>query len=363
MSLVRRSSHGGARTGFVYAAGQQLRLNGRQWVQHGATIYGWGFDNRAAVVTLAKQAGLNTLEVVNFESNFNDLSTSMAESTWTRIDDLLARCRTAGLKMLLNLSGYYHSLMAAGQKPTTTDWNTYLSFVANRMNTVNGVIYKNDNTICKIELVGEIDAPNYSTALRGTTAETTAFFSRSLGQLRTLVPRHVISTGGFSYLDDPGSGIDWQTIMADPNCMTCDVELNSTPDRNTAVPNVASYAASIGKPWFLAAFSSCQGTSQFTGDVDHWPDDASMASHFDDCYKIARASGAASPAPTNAACGAHFWNFGNTPAGSGNCDISPNYPLTYAKVQQYAPAPTRAGGIGGGGGVGATPLGTGPLGS
>lgn len=349
---------GRSRRGFVYVRGPQLWLNGRPWTQHGATVYGWGFDNRAALITLAQQAGLNCIEVVNFESTFQDLSTSMAESTWTRIDDLLARCRNAGLKMLLNLSGYYHSLVAAGQKPTTTDWNTYLTFVTNRVNTLNGVRYKYDPTIAKIELVGEIDAPNYSTPLRGTTQETTDFFNRSLRQLRALTTRHVISTGGFSYLNDSGSGIDWQTIMADPYNQTCDVELNSFPERNIAIPNVAAYALSIGKPWFLAAFSSCQGSSQFTGDANHWPTDTDMAAHFDDMYKVARAAGADAPAPSNAACGAHFWNLGATPAGAGNCDISQNYPLTFAKVQQWAPAAVISGG-----GFGNTPIGTGTLGS
>lgn len=351
---------GRSRRGFVYVRGAQLWLDGRPWVQHGATVYGWGFDNRAAVITLAVQAGLNCIEVVNFEYVFNDVTTSMSESTWTRIDDLVARARTAGLKVMLNLSGYYHSLMAAGTKPTTADWTTYLTFVTNRVNTVNGVKYRFDPTIARVILVGEIDAPNYSTPLRGTTQQTTDFYNRTLRQLRALDTRHVISTGGFAYLDDAGSGIDYQTIMADTFNQICDVELNSFPDRNTAVPNVAAYALTIGKPWFLAAFSSCQGTSGFTGDANNWPTDTDMAAHFDDCYKIVRASGAAAPAPTNAACGAHFWNLGQTPAGVGNCDISPNYPLTFAKVQQYAPtAPPSSGG----GGFGVTPVGTGPLGS
>lgn len=347
MTLVgrRASGFGSTRTGWVYVAGQQLRLNGQQWIQHGATVYGWGMDNRAALVNLAVTAGLNCVEPVNFEYVFNDLSTSMSESTWTRVDDLLARCRTAGIKLMLNLSGYYHSLAAAGQSPANVDWNTYLTFVTNRVNTVNGIRYRDDNTIARIILVGEIAAPNYASPEGVTTAETTAFFSRSLAQLRTLAPRHVISSGGFSYLNDPGSGIDWQTIMADPNCQLCEVELNSHPDRDDAVPPVAAYAESIGKPWFLSAFSSCQGTSGVGGDINNWETDTLMAAHFEDCYRIARAAGAAAPAPTNAAAGAHFWNLGQTAAQVGNCDISPNYPLTFAKVQQWAPTP--AGGSGG----------------
>jgi hypothetical protein len=345
--------------GFVSVSGQQLMLNGQQWIQHGATVYGWGMNNRSALISLAQSAGLNCIEPVNFESNFNDVSTSMTEATWVPIDDLLARCRTAGLKLLLNLSGYGHSLAANGQKPTNVDWNTYLSFVMNRVNTINGITYKNDNTIAKIELYGEVAAPNYSEPMRGTTAETTAFFSRTLGQLRALTSNHVISTGGFSYLDSDSSGIDWQTIMSGVNNQICDIEINSMPDRNIAVPNVAAYAVSIGKPWFLAAFSSCQGVAGFGGDANHWANDSLMADHFEDCYRIARAANATAPAPSNAACGAHFWNLGQTPAQDQNCDISPNYPLTFAKVQQWAPVPPS----GGSGGVGATPLGTGQLGN
>lgn len=357
-SSRRRS--GGNFSGFVYVNGQQLALNGAPFSMHGATTYGWALDNRASAVSLALDAKLTVLEVVNFESTFNDLSTTMSESTWTRIDDMLARCRNAGLKVLLNLSGYGHSLAAAGTKPATADWGTYLSFVMNRVNTINGLTYKNDTAIAKIELYGEIAAPNYSDPMRGTTAETTAFFSRSLGQLRALTSNHVISTGGFSYLNDPNSGIDWQTIMSGTYNQVCDIELNSFPDRDVAVYNVAAYAASIGKPWFLAAFSSCQGTSGFTGDANHWPTDTDMAAHFEDCYRLAYSPGTATapaPASNNPACGAHFWNLGATPAGAGNCDISHNYPLTFAKVQQWSPVVPPSGQ-----GFSTSPLGTGPLG-
>jgi hypothetical protein len=342
--------------GFVYAQGRQTLLDGAPFVMHGATVYGWGIDNRAALINLALQARLNMIEPVNFESTFHDLSTSMSESTWTRIDDLLDRCRTAGLKLLLNLSGYGHSLAAAGQKPATTDWGAFLTFVMNRVNTVNGRRYRDDNTIAKIEVYGEIEAPNYAEPMRSTTAETTAFFARTLRQLRALTSSHLISTGGFSYLDTENSGIDYQTIMADPYNQTCDVEINSFPDRDVAVPKVAAYAGQIGKPWFLAAFSSCQGAAGFTGDANHWADDAAMAGHLDDCYRIARAQGATAPAPTYPACGAHFWNLAQTAAATGNCDISPNYPLSFAKVQQWSPLPAPAGGLG------TAPLGVGPLG-
>jgi hypothetical protein len=346
------------RRGFVKVDRQSLTLGGEPYRMHGATTYAQ-LSNVAGLVSLAGQAGLTVLEAVEFEAGpWRDLSTVMTEATWTRIDNLIAACRTAGLKVLINLSSYGHILAANGTKPTTHNWASYLQFVTGRVNTVTGVRYRDDPTIAKWQVYAEIDAPNYSAPQRGTTAETTAFFARTIRQLRDLAPNHVVSSGGFSYINDPGSGIDWQTIMSDPLNQVCDIEINSTPDRDVAVPAVAAHAATLGKPWFLSAFSSCQGTPGFEGDANHYPTDTLMAAHFEDVYRLAyNPATATTPAPAQAACGAHFWNLANTPAVVNNCDIGEQYPATLAKARQWSPTPTSAGGLG------TAPLGTSPLGS
>jgi hypothetical protein len=284
-------------------------------------------------VALAKEAGLNTLEIVEFEHQYHALSDTVSESTWRTVDAFIAAAGRSGLHVVLNLSSYGQSLMAAGQKPTTADWGPYLRYVVNRVNTQTGVRYGDDPTIAMIELYGEIDAPNYSVALRGTTAETTAFFARTLRELKALDPNHVISTGGFSYINDPNSGINWKTIVADPNNATCDVEVNSFYDRDISVPELSDYCRQLGKPWFLSAWSSCDGTKWSSVDSNDWSNDVSMAAHAQDMYAEASGRAATWPGPAMPAVGTDFWNLGTEPIHNGTCDIGPQFPQTFAAVR------------------------------
>lgn len=322
--------------GFVAVCGMQLCLNGKPFVVHGATTYGQ-LDDPAKEVALAKDLGLNVLEIVHYERTYRSLAETMSEATWTRVDAFIAAAKQQDIRIVLNLSSYSQSLQAAGRKPTTTDWQPFLQFVANRVNTKTGITYKEEPAIAMVKLVGEIDAPNYSVSTRGTTAETTAFFKRTLAQWKALDKNHLVSTGGFSYINDANSGIDWKTIMADANNDMCDIEINSYPDRNISVPAVASYCKQIGKPWFLAAWSACLGAKDFADDINHWPNDTDMAAHARAMYAIARNDNPAAPAPAIAAVGTNFWNLGAVPARQGSCDIGPQFPLTQAVVKSYAP--------------------------
>lgn len=326
----------GVGNNFVQVCGLQLCLNGTSFIVHGATTYGQ-LDNAANEVALAKQAKLNTLELVEYEQNYHDLNSTMSEATWARVDNFIAVAKQQGLHIILNFSSYGQSLQAAGQKPTTANWQPFLSFVANRTNTKTGIKYKDEPAIARFVLFGEIDAPNYSVPTRGTTAETTAFFSRTLAQWKALDSNHLVSTGGFSYINDPNSGIDWQTIVQDPNNAVCDVEINSYPDRNSSVPNMSTFCKNHGKPWFLAAWSSCFNDKGFADDINNWLSDADMAAHAQDMYNIARNHNPTAPGPATAAAGSDFWNLGSVAANKGSCDIGPQFPQTFATVQANAP--------------------------
>jgi len=321
---------------FVYTCGMQLCLNGLPFVIHGGTTYGQ-MNNPSGEVALANQSRLNVLEVVKFDPALT-LANATSEAVWTPVDKMIAAAQSGGLHIVLHLSSYGQALAAAGQKPTTTDWQPFLSFVANRVNTVTNTKYANDPTIAMIEMYGEIAAPNYTNdPTRGTTAETTSFFQRTLAQWKTLDPNHVASTGGFSYINDPNSGIDWQTIVRDPNNATCDVEINSQGDRDVSVPNMSAYCKSINKPWFLSAWSSCQVDPTKPNTYNYFLDDTAMAAHATDMYNVARNTNPTAPGPAIAAAGSDFWNLGSTPAKPGNCDIGPQYPLTMGVVKNRAP--------------------------
>lgn len=324
-----------SRSPFVEVCGMSLCVHGHAFTIHGGTAYNQ-YGDPAAEVALAKQAGLNVLEIVEYETHHHELSDAMSEATWTRVDNFIAAAKANGLLVILNFSSYGQSLQASGIKPTTTDWRPFLSFVTKRINTVTGIKYSEEPAIAMYELIGEVDAPNYHNETRGTTAETTAFFRRTLAQLKALDPNHLASSGGMSYINDLNSGIDWQQIMADQNNDLCDVEINSLPDRNISVPNVSKYCSGIGKPWFLSAWSACQGAKTGPHDINHWPGgDLDMAAHAVDMYLVERNAHPAPPAPAVAAVGSDFWNL----AATGSCGLGPSYPQTFAVLERYAVKP------------------------
>jgi hypothetical protein len=258
----------------------------------------------------------------------------MSAATWDRVDEFVAAAKVAGLHVILNLSEYGQSLAAAGLTPTTVDWKPYLDFVANRVNTVTGVAYKDDPTIAMVELYGEIDAPNYGVPTAGTTSEMESFFQRSLAEWHAVAPKILVSTGGFSYINDPHSGIPWQEIMSDPDNATCDAEVNSTGDRDVSVPSVSSYCRRLGKPWFLSAWSAClRSAPQFSGDLNSWPTDSAMAAHVRDMIAVSEDDHPSAPGPAIAAVGSDFWNLAGTPAVPGTCDIGPQFPAAFSAVQ------------------------------
>jgi hypothetical protein len=323
---------GGADAGpaFVKTCGTSLCLGGAPFRIKGATAYGQ-YDNAPAEVAAAMAAKLNTLEIVEFETKYHDLADTMSDATWKRVDALVAAAGGAGLHVILNLSSYGQSLAAAGQTPTVVDWKPYLQFLTGRVNTITHVLYADDPTIALIEIWGEIPAPD-GMGTHGTPQQMTDFFHRTLGELEALDPNHLMSTGGFSYLNETNAaGIDWKTIMSDKADHVCAVEVNSQGDRDTTVPMVSSFCKGLGKPWFLSAWSACVGqSSMFNGDIDHFPTDALAAQHAADMYAVAADKNVGGAAPAMPAVGSDFWNLGNGQAPT--CDINPGFPMTFAVV-------------------------------
>ena len=251
----------------VSVCGMSLCAGGKPFVIDGATAFG-AYSNPSSEVTEAQDAHLNTLELVEFDTKYHVLSDTESAATWDRVDQFLADARSAGLHVILNLSEYGQSLQAAGRTPTTVDWKPYLSFIANRTNTADGLIYKDDPTIAMVELFGEICSPGESdsTCRKGTTGTTRQmqrFFDRTEKQWHALAPDILVSSGGLSNLVKPDSptgvsdGIPYQAIYSNPANDVCDMEVNSANDYNYSVPKVTAYCKSIGKPWFLSAWSSC----------------------------------------------------------------------------------------------------------
>lgn len=316
---------------YVTVCGTSLCQNNQPVWFKGATAYGQ-YSNGTSEAATAKAAGLNTLEAVEFDCNYHQLADTESACTWNRLDQFIAQVEAAELHVVLNLSEYGQSLQAAGVTMSSpawqTDWNSYLDFVSGHVNTVTHVAVRNDPGIAWIELWGEVPAPNYSGAV-GTTSQLTAWYQATLAHWHADAPNILGTTGGFSYLNDPNSGIDWKTIMADPNSPVCQWEINSYDDRNVTTPAATSYCKTLGKPWFLQAWSSCVGQpSQGSWDINSQPSDAAGATHVADMYAVARGT---SLATAYAAAGTDFWNLG--PGQAPTCDIGPQFPLEWKAVQ------------------------------
>jgi hypothetical protein len=320
----------------VSVCGLLLCAAGRPFVIRGASAFGT-YAKPQKEVTLAKRAGLNTLELIEFDTRYHVLSDTMSTATWDRVDTFIALARSHGLHVILNLSEYGQALQAEGETPTTVDWGPYLNFIANRTNTADGLVYKNDPTIAMVELFGEICFPGETgsscpVGTTGTGVEIQSFFHRTETEWHALAPTILVSSGGFSHLVKPDSppgvsnGIPYQAIYSDPANDVCDLEVNSANDYNDAVPKVTSYCNAVGRPWFLSAWSSCY---QDPGYGYYLATDGAMAAHARAMDRLALGRSPSS----EVAVGTDFWNLNNTPAKAGTCDIGPQFPLTWTTVQ------------------------------
>ena len=351
---------------FIRADGATLSLAGEPWYLYGASTYHssnrGGPNDDDAVIAMAVDAGLNTLRLGEmFEQTTGEATAPYDAGDWAAVDLYLAKMRDAGLRAILDLSAFRNFLMrrdiAAGgwtdlcrddgtvtpQERATVDfgsispyrasayseWDDFIAFVANRVNTVTGVIYRDDPTIAIVSFAGEPHPPqSFLCGMPADTDELTAFYVHVFAEWKTHDDRHLLSSGGMLHLDweelhgdADGSGIDWRAIFALP---THDVPtLHTYPARidggvpaDYQTPKVSGFLADLGKPWFTEEF----GWRQDVGD-------GTRAGYYDWLYQRQLDYGST---------GAAFWNLGFELA-PGTFDVGPQTPATWATVQAHAP--------------------------
>src|SRR2546427_195716 len=175
------------------------------------------------------------------------------------------------MHVLLDLSTYRNLLWMHCVGPTQ-DWADFVGWVGRRVNTISRRTYSTDPAIAMVAVAGEASAPGIHSYVgaRGQTCRTTfdsadltAFYHRTLAQLRSAMPNHVIESGGLLNIDTD-NGIDWRSIMADANNQVCAIHVYSSTDASVTLPNVANYCAQIRKPWIVEEF----GFTQALGDPE-----------------------------------------------------------------------------------------------
>lgn len=374
---------------FVQTSGTQLMLGGQPWQLFGGSTYGTSNPGAGQSIgdeiALARSGHLNTLRIVNmFDERGIDGSAPTNEADWVRVDQLLAAMRDAGLHAVLDLSAFRNHLqnrelflqgsarIAAGD-PTPADcagksnddlarcvgvdwcdanpssctdpysaadstaWQSFLAFVATRLNSVTGVAYKNDPTIAIVSFAGEPNPPNSGEPLKPTTQELTDFYARVFGQWKAYDSNHLVTSGGLLHIDwqalyGSDSGIDFNAIWALPNEDVLSIHdyfgrFPATAANDTKAAIVAAAAQANDKPWITEEFGFLQqpadGATTYT--------EADRGAWFRNVYAIQRNPGAGVPS-----AGVAFWNLGSEVA-AGSHDVNPSTPATWAAVIDNAP--------------------------
>ena len=325
-------TNSGGSSGAVTDCGTALCVNGSSWSMYGATVYNPGLQpylsgikDPAGTIALAEQAHLNTIRLTDFLDVRGSVSSAPYDETrWRYIDAMIAAAGAAGLHVDLGLADYRAILANNCVNPYSADWTPFIDAVANRVNTVTGVVYKNDPTIAFVSVAGEplpVGTHQYTASATGqpcsltyTTTMLTSFYAATTSAWKQQGGTVLINSGGLGYLNESNSGIDWKSIFALPTNDVCDIKTYGGMQAWASV--AASYCQSIGKPIVVEEF----GWQQSAGD-------AQRAQLFDTMVAQLRAMGVA---------GLAFWNLGYQLAPT-SYEVNPSTPLAFAAVTQNAP--------------------------
>jgi hypothetical protein len=346
---------------FVTVCGTQLCLNGQPWYMAGGTAYGH-YGDPTGEAALLTQGNMNTSELVNFDSQYRSINQTEDSTTWNQVETYIGQMGAAGHHVMLNFSEFFAAMETAGMNPfsPTAGGGTgfsyqeqYLKFVADQ--SVNGLPNWDNPALAKVELWGEPVTPTGEDCISSPCQVPTnpqamlTWYSTLEAYWHSLSPI-LISSGGFSHLNDGNSGcvagdgtypcpagVPWQQIIALPYNATADIEDNSTNDQQL-IPGFADYATSIGIPWYLSAWSACLQNTEQDGS-DNYTSDPDAALHVTDMLNLAAGKPITNYQPigqtTAPAAGFSFWNLGNQAPTT--CEIGPTYaPISFAALTNGA---------------------------
>lgn len=248
---------------YAQTTGTKFTLSNLSWIPIGAAIYGYysnsGMSNR---VSAAQQIGFNILRFINFlpsQIGSSVTTASQNETYWSVIDYGLEACRSAGIKVLLDLSDFQGILDARSytwnSQAQTDAWKTFTDWLLDRVNTVNGRVYKNDDTIAIFSIVGEVGETGGS-SLRST-------FSTISANIKAKDSNHIIHTGGLKPEQIVDSSYGYQNYTGLDILGISSIDCASTHPYYTQqnmrdlFPSIQSYSISKNKPWFCEEFGYC----------------------------------------------------------------------------------------------------------
>lgn len=261
------------------------------------------------ILSVAQQAHLNTIRTTNYFDGITYGDWYNA-TVWSNMDYLFQQAERHNIHVLLDLSSFRDKTLKQGIYPYDPSMYTAaFSWVASR--------YANNPALLNYAIAGEVKCPTSSDPLRPTSAQALTNYYRVLSNtLYAADPHHLISSGGLSYLNESGCGIDWKSIFSLPHINMAAIHVYSDGDRTVSMPMVAGWAASNLKPFTVEEFGFKQGDG-----------DATRASEFQNMYNLGKQYNATTMI---------FWNLGPE-VGSTSYEVGPNTPLTWNTIIHNAP--------------------------
>lgn len=262
-------------------------VNG-QFMYHGAPYRALGFtsyqycvgawnnqSSRADIETVfdaAKANGMNLFRCTDtiYDFNVGDLNKNLSDAVWDRVDMLLDIARVRHMKVILDLAA--PAVRTAQNSTPPFDYSDPANFdrikaiydeIPNRVNTVNGRVYKDDPTIFGYSILGEIvpyglhHKPDGSVDLSNDSRDVNNYIQMvhlAAVELRRNDPNHLICAGGLLHMAPNGPVMDstgkpyWQTVWSDPAFDYCAIHIYPNWDKilqGAALPLTPPYPFSL----------------------------------------------------------------------------------------------------------------------
>lgn len=272
----------------IRVSGTTITRNGVTWQPRGGAVPVWA-ANTASTARQAINLVLNCgADVIRF-TDFLDIHTTAGvgeydEAHWVSLDRLIAYAGGAGLPVEFDVAAYRNLLEAQSTTANayTVDWTPFLTFAANRINTISGQTYKTDPAINFISFAGETLPPSYADSVaRGITVQNLIdFYNNVMTTWGTLAPGQIRIPGGLFHFD---ANLPWQQIFSLASCDLPALHSYSGADE-TGEATTHAYVNGLGKPWLLEEFGIVKA---------NYANDGARATDFTRQYTVATGNSAA----------------------------------------------------------------------
>lgn len=294
-----------------------LCINGQNWRPNGGSTNGnaSGSQSASGNVAIANYLKVNVIRLTDFIKGTSPGASEYDAATWAGVDKTISIAAQNHLYVELDLSTYRNMLenTSSTLNMYTYNWTPFLTWVANRTNTVTGVRYGSDPTIAFVSFAGEVQTLGSAAyTARGISSQNLVdFFTSVCTTWGKLAPGQLRIPGGLFHMTDPN--MPWRQIDSLPNCDLPAMHSYSPDDESMMAP-LNSLAASLNKPWLLEEFGYTTA---------NYPIDSDRATQFTSTYRLA---------DSNHAVGSLFWNI-DPGVGTSTHAVNSAYPLTAAAVQ------------------------------